>query len=80
VVLHGGGEVGGDELLLLLGEKVLPVSRLVLLFPFLLRPGISTGPFHTHINSELEKQDGSFHKNLLIQNSSTCFPLGPVGL
>jgi hypothetical protein len=29
VVLCGGGEVGGDELLLLLGEKVLPVSRLI---------------------------------------------------
>ena len=34
-----GGGVGGDELLLL-GEKVLPVSLVLLLFPCLLRPGM----------------------------------------
>jgi hypothetical protein len=37
-VLRGGGVVG-DELLLL-GEKFLPVSLVLLLFPCLLRPGM----------------------------------------
>jgi hypothetical protein len=45
VVLCGGGVDGGDELLLLLGEKVLPVCRLVLLFPFLVRPGMDLWAF-----------------------------------
>jgi hypothetical protein len=35
-----GGEAGGDGLLLLLGEKVLLVCRLMLLFPVLLSPGM----------------------------------------
>jgi hypothetical protein len=44
VVLRGGGVGGGDEHLLLLGEKVL-------LFPFLLRPGMDLWAFLSGILS-----------------------------
>ena len=51
MVLRGGGVVGGDELLLLLGEKVLPMCKLVLLFPFLLRPEMDLWAFLSGILS-----------------------------